>query len=41
MRLRRVRLVGGDDAIAVWDDEATRWTAIPSAIAAVGDLWGA
>ncbi len=37
MRLRRVRLAGGDDAIAVWDDEATRWTAIPSAIAAVGD----
>src|SRR5271154_6720223 len=37
MRLRRVRLVGGDDAIAVWDDEATRWTAIASAIAAVGD----
>ncbi len=37
MRLRRVRLVGGDDAIAVWDDEATRWTAIPSAIAAVGE----
>ena len=36
MRLRRVRLAGGDEAIAVWDDEATRWTAIPSAIAAVG-----
>ena len=37
MRLRRVRLVGGDDAIAVWDDEATRWTPIASAVAAVGD----
>ncbi len=37
MRLRRVRLVGGGDAIAVWDDDATRWTAIASAIAAVSD----
>src|SRR5271163_2614780 len=37
MRLRRVRLHGGHDAIAVWDDQATRWTPIPSAVAAVGD----
>lgn len=37
MRLRRVRLPSGEDAIAVWDDEAERWTAVGPAIAGLGD----